>query len=384
MKGPAMRSTCAVVIGLVWLTLYPCVLNAEDSAFTIGGTMEARPFVRFSAQSEGFFDTADYGSVTGISLDIDAKGPGARAYASLEASLSTGAAASEAWAAAALANMPGFEAGDLLMAPAYSEGETAPSRLVQARIRALYVKLDRDWVSLTAGRQIIKYQCAALWSPTDVYTDLDLSGISPLRRGLDALRLSFPLGATGELDLAWAGDANFAEGRCSARLSGLVWGIDAALIGYRDGRPGAAGGGSWNAGLALGADIGLAIDAEALVTLPDSGDSWLRAALGADYSIGRLVVAAEYYYNGGGPQADLATPGTHNAYLAVSLKAAELLSIGAAGIVGLSNDTWKTSCTATISAAQNADLGCFIMLSSSAGAWDTTILDSGISLTVKF
>lgn len=383
MKTPAVRITVAALIGLAWLTIFPYGLKAEDSAFTIGGTMEARPFVRFSAQDGSFFDTAEYGSLTGLSLDIDAKGPGARAYASLETSVSTGAAASEAWAAAALADVSGLDTGGLLMAPAYSDGETAPSRLVQARIRALYVKLDRDWFSLTAGRQIIKYQCAALWSPSDVYTELDLSGISPLRRGLDALRLSFPLGVTGELDFVWAGAEDFSEGRYSARVSGLVLGIDTALLGYRDGRSSSAGGKSWNAGLALGADIGLAIDAEALVTLPDSGDASLRAALGADYSIGRLVVAAEYYYNGGGLQADPAALGSHNAYLSLALNASDLVSLAAAGMVGLPNGSWKTSVTASISAAQNADLGCFAMLSS-AGSWSTAMLESGLSLRVKF
>jgi hypothetical protein len=257
------------------------------------------------------------------------------------------------------------------------------SQLLQARIRALYVKLDRDWVSLTAGRQILKYQRGALWSPSDVYTELDLSGISPLRRGLDALRLSFPLGATGELDFVWAGAEDFSEGRYSARVSGLVLGIDAALLGYRDGRSSSTAGKSWNAALVLGADIGLAVDAEALVTLTDSGDAWLRAALGADYSIGRFIVAAEYYYNGGGAPADPATPGSHNAYLSLALTASDLLSLAAAGTVDLPNGAWKASVTASISAAQNADFGCFAMLSS-AGSLSTAMLESGLSLRVKF
>ena len=36
------------------------------------------------------------------------------------------------------------------------------------------------------GRQVVNYGRGTLWSPTDIFTELDLSGISPVRRGTDA------------------------------------------------------------------------------------------------------------------------------------------------------------------------------------------------------
>jgi hypothetical protein len=360
-------------------------LAAEEASFALGGSIEARPFARFTAPEGLAFDSAEYGSASTLSLDLDARGPGARAYASLEAALLGAAAADDAWAAAGLAFAGGIDSGGILMAPAYDPAAAGdpPPAILQARVRSLYVKIDRDWVSLTAGRQVIKYQRAALWSPTDVYTELDLSGISPVRRGVDALRLSFPLGATGAFDLAAAPGSGFAEGRYSARLSGLVLGIDAAALAYRDGRPESAGSGSWSAGAAIGADLGVGVDAEVLAAWPDSGGAWMRAALGADYSIGRLVLAAEYYYNGGGPEADPAAPGSHNAYAAASWAALDLASFGASGTIGFSARSWSAALSASISAAQNAQLTAYARLSRP-GDGLPMALDTGAMLAVKF
>jgi len=360
-------------------------LAAEEASFFLGGSIEARPFARLYAPEGLAFDSAEYGSASTLSLDLDARGPNARAYASLEASLLNGAAAGDAWAAAGLASAGVLDAGGLLMAPAYdlSAAGDPPPTLFQARVRSLYVKLDRDWISLIAGRQVIKYQRGALWSPTDVYTELDLSGMSPVRRGADALRLSFPLGATGAFDMVAAPSASMEEGRYSARLSGMLLGIDAAALAYRDGRPGSALSGSWSAGAAIGADLGLGIDAEILASWPDSGEAWLRAALGADYSIGRLVLAAEYYYNGGGPAADAAAPGAHNAYAALSWAALDLASFAASGTIGFSERSWSSALSASISAAQNAQIAVYARLSR-AGESLPTGLEAGASLTVIF
>ncbi len=364
-------------------------LPAEDASFALGGSIEARSFSRFRAPEGLAFDSAEYGSASTLSLDIDARGPNARAYASIEAALLSAAAAGDAWEAAGIADASSLDPGGLLMAPAYDSTATdAPPTLLQARFRSLYVKIDRDWASLIVGRQVIKYQRGALWSPTDVYTELDLSGISPVRRGADALRLSFPLGATGAFELAAApsadlADGAFADGRCSARLSGMVLGIDAAALAFRDGRPGSAGGGSWNAGAAVGADLGLGLDAEVLATWPDSGEAWMRAALGADWSIGRLVLAAEYYYNGGGPAADPAAPGSHNAYAAASWAALDLASFSASGTVGFSAESWSAALSASISAAQNAQVVAYARLSRP-GAGQSAALEIGASMTVKF
>ena len=57
-----------------------------------------------------------------------------------------------------------------------------------------FSRVNLDWISFTAGRQVVNYGRGALWSPTDIFTELDLAGISPVRRGTDALRVAAPSG----------------------------------------------------------------------------------------------------------------------------------------------------------------------------------------------
>jgi hypothetical protein len=353
---------------------------ADDPSFVVGGSARAAPFARVSFAGGG---SAAYGSASAIGLDLDARGPSARAYASVEAALLTGAAASDAWAAQAVARAAGLDEGGLLLVPTFASGDPAPPTLLEARIRSLYVKLDLDWMSLTAGRQVLKYQRCRLWSPTDVYTELDLSGVSPVRRGADALRLSFPLGATAGLDLAAAPGADPAEGRYSARLSGLVAGVDAAAIGFRDGAAGPPDAGSWSAGAAAHADLGLGLDAEAVATWADAGESWARAALGADWSFGDFVLAAEYYYNGGGAAADRTAPGSHNAFTSIAWKATDFVSFGASWVAGLSTGSWSATLSASIDAAQNAAVEAYARLAA-ADSGRPPALEAGAALTVKF
>jgi hypothetical protein len=351
-----------------------------DPSFLVGGSARTAPFARISFAGGG---SAAYGSASAIGLDLDARGPSARAYASVEAALLTGAAASDAWAARAVARAAGLDEGGLLLVPAYDSSPGAPPTLLEARIRSLYVKLDLDWMSLTAGRQVLKYQRCRLWSPTDAYTELDLSGLSPVRRGADALRLSFPLGATGGLDLAAAPGADPAEGRYSARLSGLVAGVDAAAIAFRDGAAASPGADSWSAGASAHADLGLGLDAEAIATRADSGELWARAALGADWSFGDFVLAAEYYYNGGGAAADRMAPGSHNAYAAISWKAGDFVAVNAASILGLSARSWSATLSASIDAAQNAAVEAYARIAA-VDSGEPPALEAGAALTVKF
>ena len=79
--------------------------------------------------------------------------------------------------------------------PDLSSGRESEDPLRQARRRVGIVHL---------GRQVINYERGALWSPTDIFTALDLTGLSPVRLGSDALRASIPIGATGGFDLVAA------------------------------------------------------------------------------------------------------------------------------------------------------------------------------------
>src|SRR5208283_4296885 len=257
------------------------------------------------------------GSTTTLALALRAQGERARAEASGETAVLTGASALAAWAEQA----SGLARPDELLVPAAPPAASDPQTLVAFRLRTLYVKLDLDWSSLTAGRQVINYNRGVLWCPTDLFNELDLTGLSPVRLGSDALRLAVPFDATAGLDLAAAPVTAPADGRYSARLSGLVAGIDGALTSARAGK-------GWMFGADFKADVEIGIYGDAAYTLADSGQAGaLRAAAGADWSIGDFVMAAEYYYNGGGAEADPLFPGVHNAYVSLVWNATELFSL---------------------------------------------------------
>ncbi len=354
----------------------------ESPSYTLGGEVEARPFARYAGSGNFAASDLSYGQASVLGLELAAAGERARLAVSTEAAVLSGSAAADAWAAAGAATYAGLDSAGLLLVPAYSAaaGPAAPPTLLEARIRALYLKLDFDWLSLTAGRQVVKYRRGELWSPTDPFTELDLSGLSPVRRGSDALRLVLPLGATGAFDLVAAPSAGFSRGRYAARLSGLLSGVDAAAIGYRDG-----GAGAWSFGTDFKVDLGLSLDGEALCSIPDAGTAWVRAACGADYSFGDFIVAAEYYYNGGGATADPNAPGSHNAFATLSWKASDFLAVAATLVDGISSGSWTAALTASLDAAQNAELGayarCVYLGTASPAPW---IAESGLDIKVKF
>ncbi len=168
----------------------------ETAPWTLGGTLSVLPTV-------GYASDVTYGTGTALGLSFRAGSGRARAEASLEAAVLTGSSAQLAWAIAA---SPYGRADELLLPSAGpSAGQDAA---IAARIRTLFAKLDFDWASFTAGRQVVNYGRGALWSPTDIFTELDLSGISPVRRGSDALRVMVPLGTTGGLDAVLAPTAS--------------------------------------------------------------------------------------------------------------------------------------------------------------------------------
>jgi hypothetical protein len=368
----------------------PCPAQETEgsSSFSLGGTVEARPFARYAISSASLNATEGdlgYGSEESLGLELSAKGERARAAASIETSLLTGQAAASAWAFAAA----GLADRELLLVPAYANGTTLPDRLVEARLRTLYAKLDLDWASITAGRQVVNYGRGALWSPTDLFTELDLSGLSPTRRGTDALRLVLPLGDTGALDLVAAPDSDFSAARYATRLSGFVpvaeGGVDAALLACRDGGSGSATR-AWSFGCDFKTDLVVGIDGEALYTVPDSGSGWLRAAGGADYSFAGFIVAAEYYYNGGGAEADSSAPGSHNAYACLSWKASDFATVSATCVAGLSERTCVAVLSADFDAAQNARVSCYARIAATGlgeSAW-ADAAEAGASLKVMF
>jgi len=359
----------------VLLVVSTVAFGQEAPPWTLGGSLTVQPLAAYA----GDFS---YGSETSLSLDLKTGSGRARAEASLESAVLTGGSAALAWAIAASP----YGRADELLVPSSPGGEEVA---IAGRVRTLYAKLDLDWVSFTAGRQVVNYGRGALWSPTDIFTELDLAGISPVRRGTDALRITVPLGETAGLDLVGAPTLAPADGRYSARLSALlVEVVDAAAVAARDGA-----GRGWLFGADFKTDLEVGLTAEAVYDLPDAGGwGWVRAAGGVDWSIGDFILAAEYYYNGGGASADLLFPGTHNAYASVTWKASELVQAALVVIADINQRAGTLTLTTRVSAAQNADVTVFLQAGNGSAGYGigygvggaSWTAQAGLGLEVKF
>lgn len=347
--------------------------------WTLGGSLLVQPLV-------GYAGDFTYGSDTTLSLDLKAGSGRARAEASLESAVLTGGSGALAWAIAA---SPYGRSDELLVPSAPGSQGVALS----GRVRTLYAKLDLDWISFTAGRQVINYGRGTLWSPTDIFTELDLAGISPVRRGTDALRVTVPLGETAGLDLVGAPTlaptVSPVDGRYSARLNALLGDVvDAAAVAARDGA-----GKGWLFGADFKTDLEVGLTGEAVYDLPDAGGwGWVRAAAGVDWSIGDFILAAEYYYNGGGAAADLLFPGTHNAYASVTWNASQLFQAALTVIANIEQGAGAATLLTRVSAAQNADVTVFLQAGNGSAGYGvgygvggaSWTAQAGLGLEVKF
>lgn len=354
------------VLRLCGLLLSLCLFlgpAGAQEALQVGGSVLEQAYGTYDGSSSPAASDFGYGSSTTLDLNLDAKGERARASASLEAAVLDGEATVNALTTPS----------DELVVGSATSGEP----VIAGRVRTLYVKLDEDWISVLAGRQVINYERGALWSPTDLYTKWDMTGLSPERLGVDALRLVVPIGATGRLDIAGAPTTEPAHGLYSARLSGMLLGVDSSLMAAREGAAGRAD---------FGADFKLDLEAgiygNVVYSLPDSSSAGsFRAAAGADWSFGDFIVAAEYYYNGGGAAADPLFPDARNLYADLSWKASQLFSLSGSTIWNMSGEAGKVTMLASWSAAQNAMAGGYCVEAWSRNGWATQL---GATLEILF
>ncbi|MGI5864713.1 MAG: hypothetical protein ACOX6T_22055 [Myxococcales bacterium] len=120
--------------------------------------------------------------------------------------------------AASVASAPAFAGGAALGGSPISGAATASRRLVDfdgalaesgtMRLRhdldRLSLKLSLPGIDLVAGRQVLGWGSGRLWNPTDLLSPFSPTDIDKeVRKGVDSLRVSMPLGVTGLLDLLW-------------------------------------------------------------------------------------------------------------------------------------------------------------------------------------
>jgi hypothetical protein len=253
------------------------------------------------AIAEPFSASERSGSYTGLSaLRLDAQG-GDRNAAKLEIS--------------AVARLFYGDAAELLRAQAASvlAGSGAPAEIASLllgadgpvlsfELKKLYLSVHTPVADVSAGRMIINYGRGTAFSPVDLFSSLDDSGLKLGRTGSDALRILVPLSDYSGVDVA-AGIADTPEfGIAGARHYGNALGVDYGLSAFRDGSRGAEG--ELVLGLDLKGDLGLGIAAEALARLPlnglrlDAAEAVYSLMLGLDYSLsGRWFFDLEGLWN---------------------------------------------------------------------------------------
>ncbi len=177
----------------------------------------------------------------------------------------------------------------------------------------VYQNLDRAFWTISApafdlyiGRQAIAWGAARVINPTDVltpfpYNELDVEN----RIGIDAVRMRYPLGFMGELDLGYVfgDDFEFKQSAFLVRGKYYIAQSDVSLlaIGFKE---------NLLIGFNFARNIGGASSwIEAAYTLADalakggvnSDQSYFRISVGADYSFGSGTYSyIEYSFNGAG------------------------------------------------------------------------------------
>jgi hypothetical protein len=354
----ARNSLAALALGVALLAASGAAAAAQDGPSAgVGGSVTAQPIVSVTGlggSSPGLYA----GSDSSLSLELSARGPASaalrvRSGASLDASILSGRAASAAWSLASL----GLEPADELFVPApKTANEPAPESLVALRLRTLWLSLDPGWASLTLGRQVLSYGRGMRWSPVDIFSSLETTALATSRRGIDALRLKVPFGSTGLAEVAAAPASDPLAGRYLLRASGLIApGLDLGLVGAWDGSKE-----DWQAGGDFKLDMGPGVYGEALLVEPrDGGAGRLRASVGADWSAGDFILAAEYYYNGGvAASADPYGADEHNLSASLTWECGQFVTLTASGLMSSGGGATATA-LATIDVAQDTKLSLY-------------------------
>ncbi|MEI6873673.1 MAG: hypothetical protein WCL50_00930 [Spirochaetota bacterium] len=368
-----MKLGCALLFCIALQA--PTALAQETRSF-FGGSIGARGMVIGSQGAAAMADGLSWASATTLAASLGVKGQRSRAEASFEAAALGGSAAAIARAASATPASQVFLVGS---------ADAAAS----LRIRTLWARLDLEGANLQIGRQVVNYGRAAFWSPADLFATLDLTGISPDRLGIDALRLRVPLADLAGLDLVAAPLGDPTKGRYAARFSAAALGLDGGLLAAWDGSgaPGrlvAAGDCKFDLGASYYGEALWSVDPSA-IDKPDG--SRVRAAAGFDWSRGDLIVAGEYYFNGGGAKADVSFPSRHHVFAAASWAASDFTKLTVTAISAPESGALRGQLLCSVDSSQNSTLAFFGELSR--GSFVQESADGitghiGATLSVKF
>lgn len=319
------------------------------------------------------------------SVRIDASGgdsDAAALQASLSVSLLYGAAAD-----AARASLSAAAGASGLAALAGILG-SSDGPIPAIELRKLYLSIHTALADVSAGRMILNYGRGTAFSPIDLFSSLDASGLSLGRRGTDALRLLVPLSDFSGVDAAATLASAPEKGIAGLRHYGDAGGVAYGLAAYRDGSR--LAGGELVVGADLKGDLLAGVSAEAVARLPLDAweprpdDASFAFMLGLDYSLrGRLFLDVEVLWNIACGQAVIAGQFAEawHAFASVSWSVDEGLSLDARGFYDAAG-AMEATLGASLVPASGSRLTAFARYARAAGGDDS--LAPGLRLSVAY
>lgn len=175
----------------------------------------------------------------------------------------------------------------------------------RCKLHRAYVKFAVSDLTVTAGRQQIRFGSARLWNPLDL-----LNPVTPFyvegaeeQKGTDAVRLEYYLTETAEVDF-------IADGKRMDDDRGLsssnIRGNTLARIKFTAGETDIAGiGGYISKRKTGGFDVSSVLfdgmlNASALYASPEKGESFVQASAGYEYNFRYVYFLIEYFFNQNG------------------------------------------------------------------------------------
>ena len=165
-------------------------------------------------------------------------------------------------------------------------------------VERLFLDLYLPWVDLRLGRQALQWGSAFMINPTDPFPEVLLTEPWRFRAGVNALRATFPVGESHDIQLVAGANDTFTAARVAARARLGFESVDVALVG------------AWRqeaedgfAGLDVRGTLELGYWLEGAVFADYDGNVHEEVAVGIDYSfpvLDMLVVSLQYYRNGAG------------------------------------------------------------------------------------
>ncbi len=233
--------------------------------------------------------------------------------------------------------------------------------------RKLYLSLFFDQCTFTLGRQIINYGVGYVFSPVDCFSAVNLQDPGLSRKGSDIIRVRIPLGDLAGIEGVTTVSTAGTNSASAVKVFGNLQGFDWSLTGiYKHPQE------ETLVGLSFKGDILLGVYGELVEhygTLDNT--TFFEGMAGVDYSFeintSKLLLSAEYYYNGNPVNPNILTPeellalnriflGEEYLFCQANYVYDEIRNFALNGIYNLAQKSWAGTLLFSYNIRQNTNL----------------------------